>query len=80
MATAKLFRNGRSQAVRLPKEFRFKGEKVNIRRSGEKVILEPLERRSWPPRYWTSWRKVPKDFKAPDPLPSGTSRVTFDET
>lgn len=79
MATAKLFRNGRSQAVRLPKEFRFKGEEVNIRRSGEKVILEPLEQRSWPPRYWSSWRRVPKDFEAPDPLPSGTSRISFDE-
>jgi antitoxin VapB len=79
MATAKIFRNGRSQAVRLPKEFRFKGEEVNIRRSGEKVILEPLKQRAWPPGYWKSWRKVPKDFRAPDPLPSGASRVSFDD-
>ena len=38
---AKLFANGHSQAVRLPKEFRFVGTEVRIRRDGEKVILEP---------------------------------------
>ena len=42
MATAKLFWSGRSQAVRLPKEFRFPGEEVRIRRHGSAVILEPL--------------------------------------
>ena len=39
---AKLFRNGSSQAVRLPREFRFEGDKVRIRRSGNSVILEPV--------------------------------------
>jgi antitoxin VapB len=39
---AKLFRNGRSQAVRLPKEFRFEGERVRIRRVGEGVLLQPV--------------------------------------
>ena len=39
--TAKLFWNGRSQAVRLPKEFRFQGEEVRIRRVSAAVILEP---------------------------------------
>jgi antitoxin VapB len=39
---AKLFQNGRSQAVRLPKEFRFKGDRVRIRRVAEGVLLEPL--------------------------------------
>ena len=40
--TAKLFRNGRSQAVRLPQEFRFEGDRVRIRRVPEGVLLEPL--------------------------------------
>src|SRR5436853_3872059 len=40
---AKLFQNGNSQAVRLPREFRFKGDKVRIRREGRSVVLEPLE-------------------------------------
>ncbi len=39
---AKLFQNGSSQAVRLPREFRFKGDKVRIRRVGKSVLLEPL--------------------------------------
>jgi antitoxin VapB len=42
MATAKLFRTGRSQAVRLPKEFRFDGNEVRIRRVGMGVMLEPM--------------------------------------
>jgi antitoxin VapB len=39
---AKLFRNGRSQAVRLPKEFRFEGDRVRVRRVKEGVLLEPV--------------------------------------
>jgi antitoxin VapB len=42
MQTAKLFWSGRSQAVRLPKEFRFDGNEVRIRRHGNAVILEPI--------------------------------------
>ena len=40
--TAWLFQNGRSQAVRLPREFRFQGDRVRIRRLGRGVLLEPL--------------------------------------
>jgi antitoxin VapB len=40
--TASLFQNGRSQAVRLPKEFRFSGDRVRIRRVGNGVLLEPV--------------------------------------
>ena len=43
MQTAKLFKNGRSQAVRLPKEFRFEGEEVYVRREGKSVVLTPKE-------------------------------------
>lgn len=45
METAKLFINGRSQAVRLPKEFRFEGDEVLIKRVGDAVVLLP--RRGW---------------------------------
>lgn len=41
---AKLFWSGRSQAVRLPKAYRFEGGEVRIRRLGEAVILEPVAR------------------------------------
>ena len=43
-ATAKLFKHGRSQAVRLPKEFRLPGTEVRVRRVGRGVLLEPMER------------------------------------
>jgi antitoxin VapB len=44
--TAKLFMNGQSQAVRLPKEFRFKGKEVYIQRLGNKIILSD-KKQSW---------------------------------
>ena len=40
--TAKLFKNGRSQAVRLPREFRFEGDRVRVRRAGRGVLVEPM--------------------------------------
>jgi antitoxin VapB len=59
---AKLFWNGRSQAVRLPKAFRFEGDAVHIRRSGDAVILEPLRRRGWPAGFWEWIDASPKDW------------------
>jgi antitoxin VapB len=46
MQTAKLFVNGRSQAVRLPKEFQFSGNDVLIQKIGDAVILIP-HTRAW---------------------------------
>lgn len=46
MQTAKVFKNGQSQAIRLPKEFRFKGRQVSIQKVGYAVILTPTLR-SW---------------------------------
>jgi len=68
-STAKIFRNGRSQAVRLPKAFRLKGNEVKIRKEGEKIILEPLESGTWPKGFWEDFTADP-DFKVPEPLPS----------
>jgi antitoxin VapB len=42
-ARAKLFQHGGSQAVRLPKAFRFEGSEVSVRREGDAVILEPVK-------------------------------------
>lgn len=42
MDTAKLFWSGRSQAVRLPKEYRLEAEEVRIRRHGNALVLEPI--------------------------------------
>ncbi len=49
MKTAKLFRNGKSQAVRLPKEFSFRGKEVYVKRVGRDLILMPKE------NPWESW-------------------------
>jgi antitoxin VapB len=49
MNTAKLFMNGRSQAVRLPKEFRFDGDEVFIKKVGDAVVLLP---------YHTPWQTL----------------------
>jgi antitoxin VapB len=59
---AKLFRNGRSQAVRLPKEFRFRGDKVQVRRVNTGVLLEPvLDAKEWFARLDSAG---PSDFMA----------------
>jgi len=65
--TAKLFKNGRSQAVRLPKAFRFKGTEVRIRKEGDKVVLEPLETSEWPAGFWELFTPDP-EFETPNPL------------
>jgi antitoxin VapB len=44
MKTAKLFKNGRSQGVRLPIEFRFVGDRVFLKRAGNGVLLLPAKR------------------------------------
>jgi len=60
---ARVFRTGRSQAVRLPKEFRFEGDRVLVHREGNSVILEPV--RDWPAGYADSFTGVPDDFERP---------------
>jgi antitoxin VapB len=61
---AKLFQNGRSQAVRLPREFRFEGDRVRIRRVAQGVLLQPLVQN---PREW--FRKL--DELNAEPFPRG---------
>ena len=46
MDTAKIFKNGKSQAIRLPKEYRFQGSKVYVKKVGNAVVLIP-EQDSW---------------------------------
>lgn len=77
-ATAKLFTHGRSQAVRLPKEFRFEGAEVRVTRVGNKVILEPMDGGAMP------WALIDQTGDLPF-MPDGreqpampTDRVVFD--
>jgi antitoxin VapB len=84
-ATAKLFMHGRSQAVRLPKEFRFEGTEVRVSRVGNKVILEPLKQPAVDlNQFWAELDALgAKDF-LPDgildePPAEPDQRVFFDE-
>ena len=82
-STAKLFMHGRSQAVRLPKEFRFEGTEVKVSKVGDKVILEPIKKKPIDfEKFWAEldaigaadFPEIPDDPPAePDP------RVFFDE-
>jgi antitoxin VapB len=79
-AIAKLFTHGRSQAVRLPKEFRFEGKEVRISKVGERVILEPIGRPSAMP-----WHQIDALGDTPF-MPEGreqpampADRIVFDE-
>jgi antitoxin VapB len=67
-STAKIFMNGRSQAVRLPKAFRFEGTEVRIRKQGDKVILEPVKKTKWPDGFWDVFT-LDSQFETPEPLP-----------
>ena len=65
--TAKLFRNGRSQAVRLPAEFRFEGTEVFVEKDQEtgNVILSPKPHSSWEKFFALRDRTdIPEDFMA----------------
>ncbi len=63
MTTAKLFWNGNSQVVCLPKEFRFSGSLVNIRKQGRQVIIEPIENdREQPVRLGTMLSNIGQEI------------------
>ena len=61
--TASIFWTGRSQAVRLPKEFRFATDRVLVHREGKAVVLEPAG--EWPDGWVESFAGVGDDFERP---------------
>lgn len=61
MNRAKLFKNGDSQAIRLPKEYRFKGKEVYLRKDGNCVIISPID--DAVDQLWKSINDFPEDFK-----------------
>ena len=77
MKTAKLFQNGRSQAVRLPKAFRFSGDKVIIKRLGKGVVFLPSEA-DWDSLI-ESTRKFSEDFMQTRDQGDQQSREAFFE-
>ncbi len=74
---AKLFTNGRSQAVRLPKEFRFEGKEVRIRKLADGVLLEPIKEERKP---WRSIEELYERFEDADPIfPEGREQPEAQE-
>lgn len=63
MGTARVFRSGNSQAVRLPKEFRFKGKEVEIFRRGQEIVLR--EKEATLGRAFELLASLPDDFDLP---------------
>lgn len=63
--TTTLFTNGRSQAVRIPKELRFEGREVSIRRLGDGVLLVPVKASTWPEGFFESIRIDDVNFTRP---------------
>jgi antitoxin VapB len=64
----KLFRNGRDQAVRIPREFELPGEDAVIRKEGQRLIIEPAEPRSLL-AYLAAQEPLDEDFPAIEELP-----------
>lgn len=58
--------NGRSQAVRLPRQFRFPGTEVSIRKEGDSVVLEPIKPAHWPDGFFQSIQIDDDAFVRPD--------------
>jgi antitoxin VapB len=74
---AKLFKSGGSQAVRLPKEFRFEGEEeVQVYRQGNRVILEPVKK-TWSRRFLDLAGSAP-DFPYPEEPPPAEPGPEFE--
>ena len=75
MKTAKLFQNGQSQAVRLPKEFRFEDDHVYVKKSGNIVMLIPAKE-SWE-TLLKSLDKFSPDFMSERKQPKAQKREFF---
>ena len=75
MKTAKLFQNGQSQAVRLPKEFRFDDSEVFIKKTGNVVLLIPRSD-SWDSLFG-SLKKFSRDFMDDRVQPELDKRESF---
>jgi antitoxin VapB len=65
----RLFKNGRNQAIRIPREFELRGELATIRKEGDCLIIEP-ERRQSLAALLKSWEPLNIDFPDIDDLPA----------
>lgn len=73
---AKVFRTGRSQAVRLPKEVRFEDQsELRVRREGNRVILEPID--GWPEAFLAALGSCPDFPESPRRIPLRGAKDRF---
>ena len=74
--TAKIFTTGRSQAVRLPKAYRFNTKEVSIERQGDAVILRPklASKEEW----WAEMEKILDGFEGMEPIERDRSPLRDD--
>lgn len=75
MKIAKIFQNGQSQAVRLPKEYRFDSDHVFVKKSGNVVVLIPAKN-SWDSLF-NSLDKFSDDFMTERKQPKAQKRESF---
>jgi len=73
--TAKIFRNGRNQAVRIPVEMSFKTDSVTIEKEGDTLILRPRLEEGWDHFFADPALVLPEDFEAGDDLPPQDRRL-----
>lgn len=64
--TTTLFMNGRSQAVRIPSEFRLPGKRVSVRRLGAGILIEPVDETGWPENYFEDICIRDPEFRRPE--------------
>ena len=67
--TVSLFRNGRSQAIRIPKEFELPGTEATIRKDGAVLVIEPVRKKDVLNELLASWEPLDVEFPEIEDLP-----------
>jgi antitoxin VapB len=62
---AAIFRNGRNQAVRIPKEFELPGKEAIIRKEGSRLVIEAIDRKQGLFELLSSWEALPEAERMP---------------
>jgi len=65
----KLFRNGRNQAVRIPREFELPGEEALMRKEGDALVIEPLKKKKTLLELFDEWEELDEEFPEIDDPP-----------
>jgi antitoxin VapB len=66
---ARLFRNGRNQALRIPREFELPGDEVTLHKDGDRLIVEPMRKPNTLAELLASWEPLDEEFPEIDDPP-----------